>query len=135
MLGQIPMGRAKLLVCGAAGVGKTELIDSLKCHLLRSLFRKRSASNLAQMILKRTHGMNIQQVGHTSAITQSHPHTQTSTHSNIHTLKHPHTQTSTHSNIHTLKHPHTQTSTHSNIHTLKHPHIQTSTHSRSHANR
>ena len=61
-LGQVPLERVKLLVCGASGVGKTELIDSLKCHLLRSLFRKRSASSLAQMILKRTYGMTVQRV-------------------------------------------------------------------------
>ena len=52
----------KLLVCGAAGVGKTELVDSLKCRLLQSLFRKRSPSSLTQMILKRTYGMTVQQV-------------------------------------------------------------------------
>ena len=56
------MDRVKLFVCGAAGVGKTELVDSLKCHLLRSLFRKRSPSSLTQMILKRTYGMTVQQV-------------------------------------------------------------------------
>lgn len=60
VLGQIPINRAKLLVCGAAGVGKTELINSLKCHILRSLFRRRSSSNLQHMILKRTHGMTVQ---------------------------------------------------------------------------
>jgi len=59
-LGQVPLHRAKLLVCGAAGVGKTELITSLKCNVLRSLFRRRSTSNLTHMILKRTHGINIQ---------------------------------------------------------------------------
>ena len=62
MLGQVPPNRVKLLVCGAAGVGKTELTDSLKCHLLRSLFRRRSPSSLTQMILKRTYGMTVQQV-------------------------------------------------------------------------
>ena len=62
MLGRQPLDRVKLLVCGAAGVGKTELTDSLKCHLLRSLFRKRSASTLTHMILKRTYGMTVQQV-------------------------------------------------------------------------
>ena len=60
VLGQVPLDRVKLLVCGAAGVGKTELITSLKCHILRSLFRRRSNSNLQQMILKRTHGMIVQ---------------------------------------------------------------------------
>lgn len=55
------MDRAKLLVCGAAGVGKTELITSLKCHLLRSLFRRRSASDLTHTILKRTHGFTVHQ--------------------------------------------------------------------------
>ena len=61
-LGQAPLDRVKLLVCGAAGVGKTELIDSLKCRLLQSLFRKRSPSSLTQMILKRTYGMAVQQI-------------------------------------------------------------------------
>ena len=56
------MDRVKLLVCGAAGVGKTELIDSLKCRLLYSLFRKRSPSSLTQTILRRTYGMIVQQV-------------------------------------------------------------------------
>ena len=59
----MPLDRGKLLVCGAAGVGKTELINSLKCHVLHSLFRRRSSSNFQQMILKRTHGMTVQ---HTS---------------------------------------------------------------------
>ncbi len=61
-LGQVPLDRVKLLVCGAAGIGKTELVDSLKCRLLHSLFRKRSPSSLTQMILKRTYGMTVQQV-------------------------------------------------------------------------
>ena len=61
VLGQVPINRAKLMVCGAAGVGKTELISSLKCHILRSLFRRRSSSDFHHMILKRTHGMTIQQ--------------------------------------------------------------------------
>ena len=61
VLGQVPLDRVKLLVCGAAGVGKTELTNSLKCHILRSLFRRRSNSNFQQMILKRTHGMIVQQ--------------------------------------------------------------------------
>ena len=61
VMGQIPLNRMKLLVCGAAGAGKSELIDSLRCHFLRSLFRRRSASNLTQMLLKRTHGMTVQQ--------------------------------------------------------------------------
>ena len=60
VLGQIPIDRTKLLICGAAGVGKTELIDSLKCHILRSLFRRRSSSTFQQMILRRTHGMTVQ---------------------------------------------------------------------------
>ena len=60
VLGQVPIDRVKLLVCGAAGVGKTELINSLKCNVLHSLFRRRSSSNFQQMILKRTHGMAVQ---------------------------------------------------------------------------
>lgn len=62
VLGQMPLSRVKLLVCGAAGVGKTELINSLKCHILRSLFRKRSNSDFYHMILKRSRGMCVQQV-------------------------------------------------------------------------
>lgn len=58
--GQLPLDRVKLLVCGGPGVGKTELIDSLKCHIIRSLFRRRSISNFQQMLQQRTHGMNIQ---------------------------------------------------------------------------
>ena len=58
---QCPLDRAKLLVCGGPGVGKTELINSLKCNVLRSLFRRRSNSNFQQMILRRTHGMSVQQ--------------------------------------------------------------------------
>jgi death-associated protein kinase len=59
--GQCSLDRAKLLVCGGPGVGKTELINSLKCNVLRSLFRRRSNSNFQQMILRRTHGMSVQQ--------------------------------------------------------------------------
>ena len=59
---RVAMSRSKLLVCGAAGVGKTELTDSLKCRFIRSLFRKKSTSNLEKMLLKRTHGMVVQQV-------------------------------------------------------------------------
>ncbi len=61
------MSRVKLLVCGAVGTGKSELINSLRCHFLRSLFRRRSASNLTQMILRRTHGMSVQQLNIPSA--------------------------------------------------------------------
>ena len=60
-MGQIPIRRAQLMVCGAAGVGKSELIASLKCNILRSLFRRRSSSDFQHMILKRTHGMTVQQ--------------------------------------------------------------------------
>ncbi len=38
VLGQVPINQVKLLVCGAAGTGKTELIHSLKCHFLWTLF-------------------------------------------------------------------------------------------------
>ncbi len=62
VLGQVPINRVKLLVCGAAGTGKTELIHSLKCHFLRSLFHQRTQSNLTQMILRRTHGMSVHQL-------------------------------------------------------------------------
>ena len=62
VLGQLSLDRVKLLVCGGPGVGKTELINSLKCHVLRSLFRRRSSSNFQQMILRRTHGMTVQQL-------------------------------------------------------------------------
>lgn len=58
---QIDISRVKLLVCGAAGVGKTELIKSLKCPFLRSLFRRRSDSNLSHMLQQRTHGISVQQ--------------------------------------------------------------------------
>ena len=60
--GQNPISRGKLLVCGAAGVGKTELVHSLKSHYLQSLFRRRSSSGLAHMIQQRTHGIAIQQL-------------------------------------------------------------------------
>ena len=59
--GQLSIGRVKLFVCGATGVGKTELVKSLKCRLLRSLFRKRSNSNLSHMIQQRTHGIMVHQ--------------------------------------------------------------------------
>ena len=60
--GKSPLTRTKLLICGAAGVGKTELIDSLKCGRLQSLFRKRAVSDLSHMIFKRTYGMSVQQL-------------------------------------------------------------------------
>lgn len=56
------MTRAKLLVCGAAGVGKTELIDSLKHKHFQSLFRRRAVSDLSHMTYKRTCGMTVQQM-------------------------------------------------------------------------
>jgi len=55
------MDRIKLLVCGDVGVGKTELIESLKCRFLRSLFRRRSTSDLSQMVLRSTHGITVHQ--------------------------------------------------------------------------
>lgn len=58
---QAPPSRVKLLVCGATGVGKTELVKSLKCPFLRSIFRKRSSSNVPHMIQQRTHGILIHQ--------------------------------------------------------------------------
>lgn len=58
---QVCLSRVKLLVCGATGVGKTELIKSLKCRFLRSLFRRRSDSNVEHMIQQRTHGILVHQ--------------------------------------------------------------------------
>lgn len=58
---QFPLARVKLFVCGATGVGKTELVKSLKCRFLRSLFRKRSDSNITHMIQQRTHGILVHQ--------------------------------------------------------------------------
>ena len=60
LLGQEPLPRTKLLVCGATGVGKTELVNSLKCNLLRSLFRRRTASDIRHTVLRRTHGIIVQ---------------------------------------------------------------------------
>lgn len=59
--GQLPIARVKLLVCGATGVGKTELVKSLKCRFLRSLFRKRSSCDVSHMIQQRTHGIMVHQ--------------------------------------------------------------------------
>ena len=60
--GAVCMERVKLLVCGTSGVGKTELVESLKCRFLRSLFRRRSSSSDASRIASRqTHGIAIQQ--------------------------------------------------------------------------
>lgn len=56
-----PLSKVKLLVCGGAGVGKTELVSSLKCSRLRSIFRRRSASDLAHMVANRTYGFDVQQ--------------------------------------------------------------------------
>ena len=56
------MERVKLLVCGSSGVGKTELVESLKCRFLRSLFRRRSSSSdVTQIASRKTHGIAIQQ--------------------------------------------------------------------------
>ncbi|KAL5482195.1 hypothetical protein EMCRGX_G022490 [Ephydatia muelleri] len=59
-LGQRPLSRVKLLVCGDAGVGKTELVNSLKCHALRSIFRRRSTSDVARAIQRHTLGFSVQ---------------------------------------------------------------------------
>lgn len=59
--GQVPVARVKLFICGATGVGKTELAKSLKCRFLRSLFRRRSDSNIPHMIQQRTHGILVHQ--------------------------------------------------------------------------
>jgi death-associated protein kinase len=56
-----PVSKVKLLVCGGAGVGKTELVSSLRCGRLKSLFRRRSASDLAHMVSHRTYGFNVLQ--------------------------------------------------------------------------
>ena len=42
------------------GVGKTELVNSLKCHALRSLFRRRSTSDLPHSPQRHTLGFNVQ---------------------------------------------------------------------------
>ena len=42
-------------------MGKTELVSSLKCSRLRSIFRRRSASDLAHMVANRTYGFDVQQ--------------------------------------------------------------------------
>ncbi len=60
--GQASITRSKLSVCGAPGVGKTELINSLKCRFIHSLFRRRSASSLSHTIEQRTYGMSVQQL-------------------------------------------------------------------------
>ena len=60
--GVVCMDRVKLLVCGASGVGKTELVESLKCRFLRSLFRRRSSSSdVNRAASKHTHGIAIHQ--------------------------------------------------------------------------
>lgn len=57
------MERVKLLVCGASRVGKTELVESLKCRFLQSLFRRRSSSSdVSWTASRQTHGIAIQQV-------------------------------------------------------------------------
>lgn len=67
MPGQVPLSRVKLFVCGATGAGKTELIKSLKCRFLRSLFRRRSDSNIPHMIQQRTHGILVHQAAISNA--------------------------------------------------------------------
>ena len=57
--GAVCMERVKLLVYGTSGVGKTELVESLKCRFLRSLFRRRSPSS--DVASRQTHGIAIQQ--------------------------------------------------------------------------
>ena len=52
----------KLLVGGASGVGKTELVNSLKCSYLRSMFRRRRSSSLSHMTRQKTYGMTVQRV-------------------------------------------------------------------------
>jgi len=53
----------KLLVFGASKVGKTELVESLKCRFLRSLFRRRSSSSdVSWTASRQTHGIAIQRV-------------------------------------------------------------------------
>ena len=41
-------------------MGKTELVNSLKCSYLRSMFRRRSGATLAHMIRQRTYGIAVQ---------------------------------------------------------------------------
>jgi len=55
------MDRVKLLVFGDKAVGKTELVESLKCRFFRSLFRRRSTSDVTQMEFHSTHGITIHQ--------------------------------------------------------------------------
>lgn len=60
--GAVCMERVKLLVCGTSGVGKTELVESLKCRFLRSLFRRRSSSSdVSRIASRQTHGIAVQQ--------------------------------------------------------------------------
>lgn len=60
--GTVHMERIKLLVYGASGVGKTELVESLKCRFLQSLFRRRSStSDVNWETSRQTHGIAIQQ--------------------------------------------------------------------------
>ena len=40
-------------------MGKSELVSSLRCGRLKSLFRRRSASDLAHMVSHRTYGFNV----------------------------------------------------------------------------
>jgi len=41
-------------------VGKTELVNSLKCSYLRSMFRKRRSSSVAHMSRQKTYGISVQ---------------------------------------------------------------------------
>lgn len=60
--GAVYMDRVKLFVCGASGVGKTELVESLKCRFLQSLFRRKSSTlDVSQTTSRQTHGIVIQQ--------------------------------------------------------------------------
>lgn len=54
------MPQVRLLLCGAAGVGKTELAGSLKCRFLQSLFRRRPTSDPANTSTKHTCGFLVQ---------------------------------------------------------------------------
>jgi len=42
-----PFSRVRLLLLGNSGVGKTTLVESLKCGYIRSLFRRSGATMIA----------------------------------------------------------------------------------------